>query len=423
LADGINLIITFEMIYQVTTDIKEIKGAINLPASKSISNRALILNALSYSPYPIRNLSDSDDTKVLTAALFSNSNKFDIGHAGTAMRFLTAFLAKIVGEWEITGSERMQQRPISILVDALNQLGAQIEYLGNEGCPPLKILGSHLKGQTIELDGSVSSQYISALLLIAPTIENGLTLKLKGNVTSRSYIKLTLELMAKFGIQYRWDDNEIFVPEQKYFALDFTCEADWSGASYWYQIMALVDNGELLLENLLLDSLQGDANIAAWFEQFGVTSTQKEEGVLLEKHKNRQPEKLVLDFIENPDVAQTMACLCVAKNIPFHFSGLKTLKIKETDRITALQNELAKFGASIAEPEFGELAWDGKLDQEQQEENSIINTYHDHRMALAFAPMALAGFSMRIDDPMVVTKSYPGFWEDLKQVGFSIEAD
>ncbi|WP_319592188.1 3-phosphoshikimate 1-carboxyvinyltransferase [uncultured Draconibacterium sp.] len=411
------------MIYQVTTDIKEISGTINLPASKSISNRALIINALSYSPYPIKNLSDSDDTKVLTAALFSNTNKFDIGHAGTAMRFLTAFLAKIVGEWEITGSERMQQRPISILVDALNQLGAKIEYLGNEGCPPLKIFGSHLKGQTIELDGSVSSQYISALLLIAPTIENGLTLKLKGDITSRSYIKLTLELMAKFGIQYRWNDNEIFVPEQKYFARDFTCEADWSGASYWYQIMALVDNGEVLLENLLLDSLQGDANIAAWFEQFGVTSTQKKEGVLLAKTKNRQPEKLVLDFIENPDVAQTMACLCVAKNIPFHFSGLKTLKIKETDRIAALQNELAKFGATITEPEFGELAWDGKLDQEEQEENPIINTYHDHRMALAFAPMALAGFAMRIDDPMVVTKSYPGFWEDLRQVAFSIEAD
>ncbi|WP_321368193.1 3-phosphoshikimate 1-carboxyvinyltransferase [uncultured Draconibacterium sp.] len=408
------------MIYQVTTDIKEISGTINLPASKSISNRALIINALSYSPYPIRNLSDSDDTKVLTSALFSNSNKFDIGHAGTAMRFLTAFLAKIVGEWEITGSERMQQRPISILVDALNQLGAKIEYLGNEGCPPLKIFGSHLKGQTIELDGSVSSQYISALLLIAPTIENGLTLKLKGNITSRSYIKLTLELMAKFGIQYRWDDNEIYVPEQKYFARDFTCEADWSGASYWYQIMALIDKGEVLLENLLLDSLQGDANIAKWFEQFGVTSTQKAEGVLLAKSKNRQPEKLVLDFIENPDVAQTMACLCVAKNIPFHFSGLKTLKIKETDRIAALQNELAKFGATITEPEFGELAWDGKTDQEMQEENPIINTYHDHRMALAFAPMALAGFKLRIDDPIVVTKSYPGFYEDLKQVGFSV---
>jgi 3-phosphoshikimate 1-carboxyvinyltransferase len=408
------------MQYQVSANIKNISGSINLPASKSISNRALIINALSYSPYPILNLSDSDDTQVLEAALFSNNTKFDIGHAGTAMRFLTAFLAKIAGEWEITGSERMQQRPIAILVDALNQLGAKIEYLKNEGCPPLKIFGSHLKGQTIELDGSVSSQYISALLLIAPTVEKGLTLKLKGNITSRSYIKLTLELMAKFGIQYQWNQNDIFVPEQNYFARDFTCEADWSGASYWYQIMALIDSGEVLLENLQLDSLQGDVNIAAWFEQFGVVSTQKKEGVLLSKTKTIQPEKLVLDFIENPDVAQTMACLCVAKEIPFQFTGLKTLKIKETDRIAALQNELAKFGAKLTEPEQGELAWDGAFDLTIKDEVPTVNTYHDHRMALAFAPMALAGFQLQVDDPMVVTKSYPGFWEDLGTVGFEI---
>ncbi|WP_346856670.1 3-phosphoshikimate 1-carboxyvinyltransferase [uncultured Draconibacterium sp.] len=408
------------MIYQVSAGVKTISGSINLPASKSISNRALIINALSYSPYPIRNLSDSDDTKVLEAALFSNNTKFDIGHAGTAMRFLTAFLAKIAGEWEITGSERMQQRPIAILVDALNQLGARIEYLKNEGCPPLKIFGSHLKGQTIELDGSVSSQYISALLLIAPTVENGLTLKLQGNITSKSYIKLTLELMAKFGIQYQWNGNEIFVAEQNYFACDFTCEADWSGASYWYQILALLDSGEVLLENLQLESLQGDVNIAAWFDQFGVKSLQKSGGVLLSKTENIQPEKLDIDFIENPDVAQTMACLCVAKGIPFQFTGLKTLKIKETDRIAALQNELAKFGAVINEPEFGELSWDGGISQELKTDNPVINTYHDHRMALAFAPMALAGLALKIDDPMVVTKSYPGFYDDLKQVGFSI---
>ncbi len=408
------------MIYQVSANIKNTTASINLPASKSISNRALIINALSYSPYPIRNLSDSDDTKVLEAALFSNNTKFDIGHAGTAMRFLTAFLAKIAGEWEITGSERMQQRPIAILVNALNQLGAKIEYLKNEGCPPLKIFGSHLKGQTIELDGSVSSQYISALLLIAPTIENGLTLKLRGNITSKSYIKLTLELMAKFGIQYQWNANEIFVAEQNYFARDFTCEADWSGASYWYQIMALLDSGEVLLENLQLDSLQGDVNIAGWFQQFGVSSIQNSEGVLLSKSETVQPDKLELDFIENPDVAQTMACLCVAKEIPFNFTGLKTLKIKETDRIAALQNELSKFGAELIEPELGQLAWDGTLNSKIKQENPVVNTYHDHRMALAFAPMALAGLKLQIDDPMVVTKSYPAFWEDVKTIGFGV---
>lgn len=408
------------MKYQISAASKSITESINLPASKSISNRALIISALNYSPYPLNNLSDSDDTKVLAAALYSNTNKFDIGHAGTAMRFLTAFLAKIVGEWEITGSERMQQRPISILVDALNSLGAQIKYKKADGFPPLKIMGSNLTGKTLELDGSISSQYISALLLIAPTITNGLTLKLKGEITSRSYIKLTLELMAKFGIQYQWDENEIIVPEQHYFPMDFTVEADWSGASYWYQILALADSGEVLLENLQLKSLQGDADIASWFEQFGVFSIQKKDGVLLSKKENIAPKKLTLGFIENPDVAQTMACLCVAKEIPFHFSGLKTLKIKETDRIAALQNELAKFGAELTEPKHGELAWNGKINPTKKEEIPIVKTYHDHRMALAFAPMALAGIKLQIEDPNVVTKSYPGFWEDLRKIGFEV---
>ncbi|HSO86051.1 MAG TPA: 3-phosphoshikimate 1-carboxyvinyltransferase [Draconibacterium sp.] len=409
------------MIYGISIKERNIKATINLPSSKSISNRALIINALSYSPYPLLNLSDSDDTKVLSAALNSNNNKFDIGHAGTAMRFLTAFLAKIVGEWEVTGSERMQQRPISILVDALNSLGGQIEYIKNDGFPPLKILGSRLIGKTIELDGSVSSQYISALLLIAPTIENGLTLKLKGEITSRSYIDLTLKLMAKFGIQYRWEENEITVPQQNYLPRDFTVEADWSGASYWYEILSLCNSGEILLKNLQLASLQGDANIADWFVQFGVISTQKTDGVLLSKKENSSPEKLIHDFIENPDVAQTMACLCVAKKIPFLFSGLKTLKIKETDRISALQNEMAKFGAELTEPNEGELAWDGKINQNIHIENPVIETYHDHRMALAFAPIALSGLSLKINDPMVITKSYPGFWEDLKTAGFTVK--
>ncbi|SHF72103.1 3-phosphoshikimate 1-carboxyvinyltransferase [Mariniphaga anaerophila] len=409
------------MKYQVTATRTEINGCINLPASKSISNRVLIINALCYNPYVAKNLSDSDDTRVLEQALFSNSNKFDIGHAGTAMRFLTAFLSKIVGEWEITGSERMKQRPIGILVDALNELGARIEYIEKDGFPPLKIFGSHLKGKTLELDGSISSQYISALLLIAPTIENGLTLALKGEITSRSYIELTLKLMARFGIQYKWEGNTITVPEQNYLPGEFTVEADWSGASYWYQMLALAEKGEILLENLQIDSLQGDANIAGWFKQLGVQSTQKSDGILLSKSTSSLPAKLEFDFIENPDVAQTMACLCVAKKIPFYFSGLKTLKIKETDRIAALQNELKKFGATVTEPAHGELAWDGTIDASTAEKIPIIKTYHDHRMALAFAPMVLAGYNLDIEDPMVVTKSYPSFWEDLKQVGFAVK--
>lgn len=409
------------MRYFISKKDKSVKGSIKLPASKSISNRVLIISALSYSPYPIQNLSTSDDTKVLQAALFSNSTIFDIGHAGTAMRFLTAFLSKIVGEWQVTGSARMKQRPIKILVDALNKLGAKIEYLENEGFPPLKIFGSHLKGQSLELDGSISSQYISALLMIAPTIENGLTIQLNGEITSRSYIELTLKLMQQFGIQHKWEENTITVPEQKYLPMEFTVEADWSGASYWYQLAAMAEGGEIQLENLRLESLQGDAQIAKWFEQFGVKSEQKENGVLLSKTNTNLPTKLTLDFIENPDVAQTFSCLCVALKIPFHFSGLKTLKIKETDRIAALQNELFKVGAVLSEPQHGELAWDGTFDDTKKTESPVIQTYHDHRMALAFAPMALVGYQLEIDDPEVVTKSYPGFWDDLQKVGFEVK--
>lgn len=409
------------MNHLISIQDKALKGSISLPASKSISNRVLIINALSYNPYPIQNLSLSDDTQVLKDALYSNKSRFDIGHAGTAMRFLTAFLSKIVGEWEITGSERMKQRPVGILVDALIQLGARIEYLEAEGYPPLKIIGSHLQGKTLNLNGSISSQYISALLMIAPTLENGLILNLAGEVTSRSYIELTLKIMAQFGIKSTWEGSTITIPEQNYLPREYTIEADWSGASYWYQAMALAEKGELLLEKLQLESMQGDAQIAHWFEQFGVYSRQMPDGVLLTKSQVPLPDNLTLDFIENPDMAQTMACLCVAKKIPFHFYGLKTLKIKETDRVTALCNELAKFGAALTEPHDGELAWNGVINDSITQEKPFIKTYHDHRMALAFAPMALANYKIEIEDPGVVTKSYPSFWDGLRNTGFTIE--
>lgn len=407
------------MQYLISSDTLHIKTEVQLPASKSISNRVLIINALSFNPYPVANLSDSDDTKVLLDALHSNRNVFDIGHAGTAMRFLTAFLSRIAGTWEVTGSERMKQRPIKILVDALRQLGANIEYSGNDGYPPLKIFGSHLNGKILELDGSISSQYISALLMIAPVIENGLTLKLTGEITSRSYIALTLNLMQKYGIQYTWEDNIITIPEQHYYPVNYTIEADWSAASYWYQLLALANSGELLLRNLPLESLQGDSAIASWFNGFGIHSQTCEDGVLLTKTAQIQPSNLTLNFIENPDIAQTMACLCVAKRIPFLFSGLKTLKIKETDRIQALQNELRKFGAVVHEPESGVLTWDGTI-QDSGESIPVIQTYHDHRMALAFAPMALTGKKLVIDNPQVITKSYPEYWQDLSKTGFQI---
>ena len=407
------------MKYRLSKSDKIIRGIIDLPSSKSIANRALIIHALSYSPYKLKNLSVSDDIEVMQQVLTSNTNQFDIGHAGTAMRFLTAFLSQIVGEWTITGSERMKQRPIHILVDALNELGAKIEYLENEGFPPLKIYGSHLKGKIIELDGSISSQYISALLMIAPVIEDGLTLRLKNKITSRPYIELTLKLMKQFGVRSVWKGNEIRVSEQPYQAREFTVEADWTGASYWYQLAALADEAEIELKNLRLMSLQGDCEIASWFKEFGVDSQATANSVIIKKSANIQPKHLQLNFIENPDVAQTMAMLCVLKKVPFHFTGLETLKIKETNRIAALQNELAKFGAEITEPKHGELKWDGTFSL-PAEKTPCIATYHDHRMALAFAPVAIVQ-SIDIDDPMVISKSYPQYYEHLTQVGFEVK--
>jgi 3-phosphoshikimate 1-carboxyvinyltransferase len=409
-----------KMKYLVSKPNKALVGSIVLPSSKSIGNRALIIHALSYSPYPIENLSESDDTQVISQVFNSNSNHFDIGHAGTAMRFLTAFLSQIVGEWTLTGSARMKQRPIGILVDALNKLGAKIEYMENEGFPPLKIFGSHLKGCVLELDGSVSSQYISALLMIAPTIEDGLTLRLKNKITSRSYIEMTLKLMEQFGVDHVWKGNEIRIAEQKYKACPFSVEADWSAASYWYEMAVLADEVDLELIGLTTESLQGDALIAKWFEQLGIQTLATEKGSRLVKNGKEQPKFLQLNFIENPDVAQTFAVLCVMKQIPFHFSGLETLKIKETNRIAALQNELAKFGAKITEPEHGELKWDGTFPFEKQAIPEI-ETYHDHRMAMAFAPACQTFGPIAILDPMVVTKSYPGFWDDLREVGLKVK--
>ena len=406
----------------LTRPDRSITGEITLPSSKSISNRVLIINALSYSSFPVKNLSDCDDSVVMNQVLESNTNHFDIGHTGTAMRFLTAYLSKIVGEWHLTGSERMQQRPIAILVDALRQMGAMIEYTGVEGFPPLKITGTALKGSTIELDGSVSSQYISALLMIAPTVQGGLTLRLKNKITSRSYIEMTLQLMKKFGVRHQWNGNEIRIEAQTYKPIPYTVEADWSGASYWYAMAVLSEHCDLYLKGLYLNSTQGDAIQATWFEKyFGLRSRQEGDAVRLTKGKELPLKQLNLNFIENPDIAQTWVVLAIGKQLPFHFTGLKTLKIKETDRILALKNECAKLGVVLTEPAEGELAWDGQLNELLVQKEPVITTYHDHRMAMAFAPVAQFNGAIRMEDAMVVTKSYPSFYEDLRKVGFGVE--
>jgi len=407
------------MKYLLSKQDKNLNGTISLPSSKSISNRLLIMHALSNSDQTIENLSTSDDTKVMQKALFEKSNVINIGHAGTAMRFLTAYFSIMPGERIITGSERMKQRPIKILVDALRSLGADIKYIENEGFPPLKIKGKNLKGGELKLNGGVSSQYISALLMIAPILKGGLTLHLTGNIISRSYIELTLKLMQQSGISWSWEGSDIHINEQNYNSKRFFVESDWTAASYWYEMLSLSKRGRITLKNLHSESLQGDCILPSWFKVFNIKSKFKGDDVIIEKTDSLIPSQLKLDFKENPDIAQTMVVLCVLENIPFHFSGLKTLKIKETDRIFALKTELAKLGANITEPENGELKWNGSLSL-KKDSIPCFSTYSDHRMALSFSPVAI-NRDIIIDSPEVVTKSYPLFYNDLKKTGFIIK--
>ena len=406
------------MQYNITAPHKVEPYKVALPTSKSISNRALILNALSYSAKPIKNLSDSDDTQAMLQALQSNSSTFDVGAAGTTMRFLTAFLSKIVGEWTITGSERMKQRPIKILVEALNKLGAKIEYIEKEGYPPLKIYGSALEGGDLELAGDVSSQYISALLMIGPTMKSGLNLTLTGEIISRPYILLTLKMMETFGIKCEWKDNVICVPEGNYTSADFTVEADWSAASYWFQIAALNEGCELNLQGVKRYSEQGDSKVAELFKQLGVESKFSQKGLIL-KNIGTPVKQFSYNFIEQPDLAQTFAVTCCCLGVHFNFTGLQTLKIKETDRINALIDELKKMGFVLNSNQVDNLTWDGLTCE--KEETPCIATYKDHRMAMAFAPAAASIENITIDDPGVVSKSYPKYWDHLKEFGYIVE--
>ncbi|WP_289192767.1 3-phosphoshikimate 1-carboxyvinyltransferase [Bacteroides acidifaciens] len=395
-----------------------IKATIQLPASKSISNRALIINALAESNCTPDNLSDCDDTRVMIKALTQDEETIDIMAAGTAMRFLTAYLSVTPGERIITGTTRMQQRPIQILVNALRELGAEINYTNNEGFPPLRIKGTELKGNEITLKGNVSSQYISALLMIAPALKNGIVLHLSGEIISRPYINLTLQLMQDFGAKAAWTSSDsISVAPQPYTSIPFTVESDWSAASYWYQIAALSPKTEIELLGLFRNSYQGDSRGAEVFSRLGITTEFTTKGVKLKK-TGKAPKRLEEDFIDIPDLAQTFVVTCALMNIPFRFTGLQSLKIKETDRIAALRNELKKLGYLIEEENDSVLMWNGE--RCEPEETPVIATYEDHRMAMAFAPAIICHPTMQIADPQVVTKSYPGYWKDLKQAGFQI---
>ena len=405
------------MRYLITPPTK-INTEIQLPASKSISNRALILNALSLNASPIINLADCEDTQVIIDAFNSDSNVFDIKHAGTAMRFLTAFLAGMEGEWTIKGSPRMHERPIYPLVDTLMALGADIEYLEKEGYPPLKIKGKQLQGGEVYLAGNISSQFTSALLMIAPLMNDGLTIHIKNEVVSKPYVYLTMSLMEKYGVHVKWESEVLTVKHQEYKPFSLRVESDWSSASYWYAMVALLPNSQVKLLGLEKKSLQGDAKVVELFEYLGVTTEFLSDGVVISKTKAAN-DTFFYDFINEPDLVQTFAVTCCFLNVRFLFSGVQTLKVKETDRINALMTELRKFGFVLQESKNNTLGWDGE--RCDAVENPVIDTYDDHRMAMAFAPVAIREKSVIINEPNVVAKSYPNFWEDLKNAGFGIE--
>ena len=413
------------MTINIQPPISPFKGTINLPSSKSISNRALTINALTGRRECLPdNVSDCDDTHVMIEWLRTMPSVIDIGAAGTAMRFSSALLAVTEGTRIITGSERMRHRPISVLVDALRQLGAEVEYTGEEGFPPLRITGhSHLPGGELQLPGNVSSQYISALLMVGPVMERGLTLHLEGDIISRPYIDLTLKMMRDFGGKACWtDERTITVAPQGYVPIDYHVESDWSAASYWYETVALSSDFEVCLPVLFADSYQGDSQVARIFERLGVktafvTDSKGMKSVTLCKTPCTV-ERLECDLVNQPDLAQTLVVTCCMMGVPFRFTGLQSLRIKETDRITALEQELAKLGYHITDHDDSVMEWDGtKVEVEHPEP---IDTYEDHRMAMAFAPCALKLGLININNPQVVSKSYPHFWDDLRLAGFII---
>lgn len=403
-----------------------IKAEINLPASKSISNRVLVIHSLSGGNSTLHNLSDCDDTQVMINALRDMPEVIDIKAAGTAMRFMSAYLSVTEGEHVITGTERMKHRPIGVLVDALRRLGADIEYVGEQGYPPLRIRGKQLEGGTLEVPGNISSQYISALLMIGPALRNGLELRLTGDIISRPYIDLTLHVMHEFGCKIEWSSvDTISVKPQRYDDREYVVENDWSASSYWYEMLALSKDKEngVILPGLRDASRQGDSVVRYLYSLLGVKTAFKngdhgqDTKVALTRHFSALT-RMDYDFINQPDLAQTFVVTCCALGIPFHFTGLASLKIKETDRIKALKTEMRKLGYVLRDVNDCELEWDGA--RCEAEDNPSIDTYEDHRMAMSFAPLAITLGCIRINNPEVVSKSYPNYWDDLRKAGFEI---
>jgi 3-phosphoshikimate 1-carboxyvinyltransferase len=393
--------------------------------SKSESNRLLLLQAL-YPNIRIENISNSDDTLVLKKALQFSKGSIDIHHAGTAMRFLTAYFATTQGaDVTLSGSERMQQRPVKILVEALKYLGANISYMREDGYPPLQIYGNSLEGGFLKMEAGVSSQYISALLLIAPTLTNGLTLELQGSITSKPYIEMTLALLNQIEVVTAFNQNTIQVfPKKRIRDTRFVVESDWSSASYFYSLIALSKDSKVVLSHYSEESLQGDIALCDIYKELGVATifNARDKTITLSKSSGEITDFLSLDLSSTPDIAQTIAVTCFGLGIGCQLRGLHTLKIKETDRLLALKTELRKLGAVIS-------VTNDSLDLEGESDLSFINsqanvieiaTYEDHRMAMAFAPLGLK-FSIAIDNPMVVTKSFPSFWTNIVSMGVAVD--
>lgn len=406
---------------------KKINATISLGGSKSISNRILLIRALCDIKFKIENLSTSDDTQTLDKLLSENSNHYDAGHAGTTFRFLTAFLAFKEGSQYLTGSERMQNRPIKALVDALIKIGANIEYEKEEGYPPLIIHSpsSEIKKE-VNIRSNISSQYISALLMMAPTLPQGLTLNLECEIVSLPYLKMTLAILSEFGIEYFFENNSILIKPQTYQSKDYFVESDWSAASYYYSMAAIAEEAEIVLKGLNNNSLQGDAKMAEIAEKFGIKTEYGDKAISIHKIKNHtNPELFEYDFIEQPDIAQTVFAMCGALNTKGLFTGLQTLYIKETNRIQACKNELAKIGISLSKLPAA-FSKNSSKEYFLLEGNINFNemphfdTYHDHRMAMSLASLALL-HEITINDYEVVSKSYPEFWDDLKKCNFDVE--
>ena len=407
------------MHYTVSKKDRNIRGRIQLTASKSISNRVLIIRALCQHDFKIENLAAAKDSDTLLALLQSKSRIKDVGPAGTTFRFLTAFLSLEKGTCILTGSERMKQRPIAPLVTALRSIGANISYEEKEGFPPLRIQGNPEMGQQneVEMPANISSQFISALLLIAPALPKGLRLKLKGKVVSRPYILMTLRLMEQFGAKYTWLDDCIEVAPQSYQGKDFKVEGDWSAASYYYALAALSDETDLYLEGLHQNSSQGDSVLPKFMEALGVQTGFDEKGIHLSKKENKL-ETFDYNFINCPDIAQSLISTCAGLELKANLQGLETLKIKETDRLAAMAAELKKIGVQLNyENDSAQL----KGDKLNQNASPLFHTYDDHRMAMALFPLALVLKEIQIEDPHVVVKSYPYFWKDMESLGFLIE--